>query len=133
MCSLLDSCALPEDKVGMRDLLLSIAKTAKGLEGSVAMAGAQLKPACHPRRPSSSPPRPRIAEVRKSNRKTGRAMYAFDGVRPDPSVFDAMLKLDGSPTFKAKEYAVDEFERVVGCVKAVARWVPTEELIWFME
>ncbi|KAG8735901.1 hypothetical protein FRC10_010026 [Ceratobasidium sp. 414] len=127
------SFALPKDEAGMRDLVLSIAEYAKTLEGSVAVAGTSGQPGPPPKTPEQiASEAARIADMVnrgikkqmswKPNCKTGRATYAFDGVCSDPRVFGAMLKLDGPPTLKAKKYTVDEFEKMVGYVRASVRY-----------
>lgn len=55
--------------------------------------------------------------------KIGKATWAYNGVCRDPAVFGRMLKLDGPPTFKAKNFPVDEFQDKIGHIDMSARCV----------
>ncbi|KAG9093698.1 hypothetical protein FRC06_011405 [Ceratobasidium sp. 370] len=127
-----NSFAVPTDAPGVRCLVLSIAEYAKSLEGSVAVAGSsgQAPPLKTPQQIGSEAGR--VAEMVnkgitkqmcwKPNCNDGRAVYAFDGVCPDPRVFGAMLKLDGPPKFATKKYTKEEFEQMVGHVQGSVRY-----------
>ncbi|KAG8783123.1 hypothetical protein FRC12_020077 [Ceratobasidium sp. 428] len=129
-----NSFDVPTDEVGVRSLVLSIAEYAKGLEGSVAVAGSSGQ-AVGPPPKTAEQIKTEAERVRASvNRgitklmswkptcKQGRASFVFDGVCPDPRVFGAMLGLDGPPTFKARKYSVSDFCDIVGDIRASARY-----------
>ncbi|KAG8735900.1 hypothetical protein FRC10_010025 [Ceratobasidium sp. 414] len=127
-----DSFAVPINAPGVRALVLSIAEYAKSLEGSVAVAGSsgQAPPLKTTQQIASEAAR--IAEMInkgitkqmcwKPNCNDGRAVYAFDGVCPDPRVFGAVLKLDGPPRFATKKYTIEEFEAMVRPVRGSVRY-----------
>ncbi|CAE6441825.1 unnamed protein product [Rhizoctonia solani] len=128
-----ESFDLPEDYDEIREMIATMARYTKSLEGSIAVAS----------RTGRDAPLPKTAEqiqtevssitnlitrgikklmTWKPNCKYGRARYAFDSVCPDPRVFGTIFGLNGPPPWKAKKYTYTEFENFVGEVKGRARY-----------
>jgi len=58
----------------------------------------------------------------KPSCKDGSAKWSYDGVCTDPLVFGTLLGLGGPPTFKMRKIPVDDFDDLLGGIKASVRY-----------
>ncbi|CAE6440360.1 unnamed protein product [Rhizoctonia solani] len=124
---------LPEDDGAIREMITTIVRYTKSLEGSVAVANRTGQDA--PPLKTSEQIQEEASRIKKLINRgitklmswkptctEGRTKYAFEGVCPDSRVFGAVFGLDGPPVWVTKKYTVDEFENFVGHIRGEVRY-----------
>ncbi|CAE7145794.1 unnamed protein product [Rhizoctonia solani] len=128
-----ESFDLPEDEEDVREMFAAVARYAKSLEGSVAVAGQTGRDAPPPKTPEQI--QAEVTRIKtlinrgikklmtwKPSCKYGGSKYSFDGVCPDPRVFGTMFGLNGPPGWRAKKFPYAEIETYIGVVEGRARY-----------
>ncbi|CAE6506738.1 unnamed protein product [Rhizoctonia solani] len=124
---------LPEDEEEIREMITTIVRYMKSLQGSVSVASLTGGDA-----PPLKTPKQIQAEVTvlkglikrgieklmcwKPTCKEGRTKFAFEGVCSDPRVFGTVFGSNGPPNWRTKKYTYPEFEDFVGNVRGQVQY-----------